>query len=69
MTKHNRLDRVAARLTPESNLVTFNLCHETCKAYQELSPEAHEAWHRGRGENVFTLNLGGATISGAADAA
>ena len=63
MTRQSRLDKVEARLTPESDLVTFHLCHATCKAYWEMTPEDHEAWHRDHGHSVFTLNLGGATIS------
>ena len=69
MTRHNRLDRVEARLSPEAPSVMFQMCHEACTAYRTMTHEAHVAWHRERGEFPFTLNLGGAAISEAADAA
>jgi hypothetical protein len=47
----------------------IQMCHETCEAYRVMSPEAHDAWHRSRGERPFTLNLGAAAVTGAPDAA
>jgi hypothetical protein len=37
MTRHNRLDKVEARLVPEPDRVTFSVCQLTWEAYKGMT--------------------------------
>ena len=58
MSRDRRLDTIEAHLGPEAPRMRFQMC----QAPNELSADGHAAWHRGRGEWCFTLDLGAANV-------
>jgi hypothetical protein len=68
MTLENRLQRLEKEYAPPAPKVIFEMCHLAgqeggCDAPPELSPEAHQEWHRERGHVVFTIDLKAASAA------
>lgn len=68
MTIEKRIQRLEKEHTPPVPKVIFEMCHLAgqeggCDAPPDLPLEAHVAWHRERGQDVFTLDLKAASAA------